>query len=25
VIDVYKQRFHQEAVLRVRSTACVSF
>ena len=25
VIDLYKVRFHQEAVLRVRSAACISF
>jgi hypothetical protein len=25
VVDAYKQRFHQEAVMRVRSQACVSF
>ena len=25
IIDIYKARFHQEGVLRVRSTACASF
>lgn len=25
IVSIYKKRFHQEAVLRVRSPACISF